>query len=332
MKHHLTGAVVLAAMAPLAVQAEGKIYGQFNISANEVDGVYSNLAGDIENNQDGQSADNNGSRLGFQGENGQFFYAVELGLSVDDEANGLGTTRHAFVGFNSSVGTFTFGRTNTAYKLAAQRLDPFYDTSAVNYKGVAQNEGASYGLSRLADGWTNNSIAYISPEIAGLTVNAGVYLQEESDEDHDYAVGVDYRLGDLGVGVQYLSIGADTENGVIAGSTNVVDSAIQATVSYDTKLFSVGLSYEMVDLRTGGERDYGFLSGSFKLNEFTTLAATYGIVDQGPGEGDAFTVGAFLNLIENFTFYGLYSKSGLDNAPAAETDVFSLGVKYGFEI
>ena len=45
-----------------------------------------------------------------------------------------------------------------------------------------------------------------------------------------------------------------------------------------------------------------------------------------------FTVGAYLDLIENFTLYGLYSQSDLDNAPASETDVISVGVRYGFEI
>lgn len=340
MKHHLTGAFVLAAIAaPLAAQAEGKIYGQFNISVNEVDGVFNSVSGNdfadpnTQAAQDGQSGDNNASRLGFQGENGQFFYAVELGLDVDDAAGGLAHTRHAFVGFNSSVGTFTFGRTNTAYKLAAQRLDPFYDTSAVNFQGIASNQGGGYGLSNLANGWTNNSIAYISPEIGGLTVNAGIYLQEQSDESHDYGIGLDYRLGDLSLGVQYLTVGADNVDGVVAGSGQIVDTALQGTVSYSTERFSVGLSAEQVELRgSGDDRIYLFLGGEFALNEHLTLAASVGDVDQGAGEGMGFTVGAYLDLIENFTLYGLYSQSDLDNAPASETDVISVGVRYGFEI
>lgn len=344
MKHHLTGAFVLAAIAaPLAAQAEGKIYGQFNISVNEVDGSFATVDGNdfagASQPQDGQSGDNNASRLGFQGENGQFFYAVELGLDVDvnggsadDSADGLAHTRHAFVGFNSSVGTFTFGRTNTAYKLAAQRLDPFYDTSAVNFQGIASNQGGGYGLSNLANGWTNNSIAYISPEFGGLTVNAGIYLQEQSDESHDYGIGVDYRLGDLSLGVQYLTVGADNVDGVVAGSGLIVDTALQGTVSYSTERFSVGLSAEQVDLRAGDDRIYLFLGGEFALNEYLTLAASVGDVDQGGGEGMGFTVGAYLDLIENFTLYGLYSQSDLDNAPASETDVISVGVRYGFEI
>ncbi len=352
MKHHLTGAFVLAAMAaPLAAQAEGKIYGQFNISISEIDGAIATVDGDnfapTSQTQDGQSGDNNASRLGFQGENGQFFYAVELGLDVDvnggdssDSADGLAHTRHAFVGFNSSVGTFTFGRTNTAYKLAAQRLDPFYDTSAVNFLGIASNQGGGYGLSNLANGWTNNSIAYISPEFAGLTFNAGVYLQEMSDESHDYGVGVDYRLGDLSLGVQYLTIGADSDvtdpnaaAGVVSGSGKVVDTALQGTVSYNTERFSVGFSAEQVELRGSNEdRIYMFLAGEFALNEHLTLAASVGDVDQGAGEGMGFTVGAYLDLIEDFTLYGLYSQSDLDNDPSSETDVISVGIRYGFEI
>lgn len=337
MKHHLTGVCVLAAMAaPLAAQAEGKIYGQFNISASDVDGAFNSVDDNGFSgagvNQDGQSGDNNASRLGFQGENGQFFYAVELGLSVDDSADGLAQTRHAFIGANTSVGTFTFGRTNSAYKLAAQRLDPFYDTSAVNFKGIGANQGGSYGLSNLANGWTNNTVAYISPEVGGLTLNAGVYLQDASKEDHDYGIGLDYRLADLEVGLQYLTIGADNVNGVVAGSGSVVDTALQATASYGNETWSVGASYELVDLRTGGDRDYMMLSGNFAVNENLTLAATVGHVNEGVGEGVGYTVGAYLDLIKDFTFYGLYSSSDLDNAPASETDVISLGIRYGFEI
>lgn len=337
MKHHLTGALAVAALAaPLAAQAEGKIYGLFNVSLNQVDGVYNSVDsagfGGAGVSQDGQSGDNNASRLGFQGENGQFFYAVELGLSVDDNASGLGQTRHAFVGANTSIGTFTFGRTNSAYKLAAQRLDPFYDTSAVNFSGIAANEGGSYGLSNLANGWTNNSVGYISPEVGGLTLNAGVYLQEQSDEDHDFGIGLDYRLADLAVGVQYLTVGADNVDGVVAGSGMVVDTAIQATASYGNEMWSVGASFETVDLRAGDDRTYIFVAGDFAINENLKVAASVGQVDQGAGEGFGFTVGAYVDLIEDFTLYGLYSQSDLDNSAANETDVFSLGVRYGFEI
>ncbi|MGJ8670478.1 MAG: porin [Oceanococcus sp.] len=339
MKHYLTGAFVLAAItAPLAAQAEGKIYGQFNVSLNEVDGVYNSVSSSngfdgAGASQNGQSGDNNASRLGFQGENGQFFYAVELGLSVDDSASGLAQTRHAFVGANTSVGTFTFGRTNSAYKLAAQRLDPFYDTSAVNFAGVAANEGGSYGLSNLANGWTNNSIAYITPEVGGLTINAGIYLQEQSDEDHDFGIGLDYRLADLEVGVQYIAIGADNTDGVVAGSGADLDTAIQATASYGNEAWSVGVSYEMLDARGNGlDVNNLFVAGDFAINENLKIAASVGQVDDGISEGLGYTVGAFVELIKDFTFYGLYSSSDLDNSAASETDVISLGVRYGFQI
>lgn len=345
MKHQLTGALVLAALAaPLSAQAEGKIYGVFHVSANQIESdqaAADRTAATSEQGarfgsqvQDGQSADNNASRLGFQGEKGQFFFAVELGLDVDSDAggaNGLGNTRHAFVGFNSSVGTFTFGRVNTAYKLAAQRIDPFYDTSAANYVGGFSPEGASYGLSNLANGWTDNTIAYLSPEAGGLTINAGIHLQEANDEDHDFSIGLDYRLGDLNVGLQYLAVGADNTAGVVAGAGTVVDTAGQITASWAGKGWSVGGSYELVELKTSNdERAYAFLSGTFDLNENLTIAATVGSVDQGGGEGEGATLGAFVKLIEDFQLYGLYSYASLDND--TENNTISFGVKYGFEI
>lgn len=348
MKTKLTGALVLASLAaPLSAQAEGKIYGVFNISANQVDSTQAaadrNAAGTEQGQrfgsqvQDGQSADNNGSRLGFQGEQGQFFFAIELGLgTVDNDEGrgdrfvGLGSTRHAFVGFNSGVGTFTFGRVNTAYKLAGQRLDPFYDTSAANFVGGFAPEGGSYGLSNLVNGWTDNSVTYLSPEVAGLSVNAGVHLQEQNDEDHDYSVGIDYRLGSLTAGVQYLTIGADLANGVIAGAGQVVDTSTQVTAHYEGEGWTVGASYELVDLRQiDDERGYAFLSGTFDLGDIT-LAATVGQVDEGAGEGEGATLGAFVNLIEDFQLYGLYSYADLEND--TENNTVSFGVRYAFEI
>ena len=345
MKHQLTGALVLAALAaPLSAQAEGKIYGVFHVSANQVDSDQAaadrTIAADEQGTrfgsqvQDGQSADNNASRLGFQGEKGQFFFAVELGLDVDQSngaANGLASTRHAFVGFNSGYGTVTFGRINTAYKLAGQRVDPFYDTSAANFVGGFSPEGGSYGLSNLVNGWTDNSIGYLSPEVAGLTLNLGAHLQELNDEDHDYSIGLDYRMGDLTAGIQYLMVGADDAPGVIAGAASVVDTAAQITAHYEGKGWTLGGSYEFVELRdVNDERGYAFLAGTFDLGEDLTLAASVGQVDQGAGEGFGATLGAFVNLMEDFQIYGLYSYADLDSD--AENNTISFGVKYGFEI
>ncbi|MEN8720389.1 MAG: porin [Oceanococcaceae bacterium] len=361
MKHQLTGAFVLAALtAPLAAQAEGKIYGVFHATANQVesdiananrtaDGASAQTARFGSQVQDGQSADNNASRIGIQGEKGQFFFAVELGLDIDsdaDGANGLASTRHAFVGFNSSYGTFTFGRVNTAYKLAAQRLDPFYDTSAANFVGGFSPEGATYGLSNLVNGWTDNTIAYLSPEVGGLTVNAGIHLQEADDADHDYSIGLDYRLGDITVGLQFLDIGrsagefANGVTGVVAGSEGVVDTAGQINAHYAGDGWTVGASYEYVELLTiDDERGYAYLAGTYDLGENLTLAASAGQVDQGAGEGFGGTIGAFVNLMPEFQIYGLYSYTDLDQANLAdgtvasdENNTISFGVKYAFEL
>ncbi len=339
MKNLFTGAFAIAAIAaPLHAQAENKIYGQVNVSAAHADASSTgNCAGSTASGdftqlcaQDGQSGDNNASRLGFQGEKGQFFYAVELGLGADD-GSGLGHTRHAFVGFNSSIGTFTFGRTNTGYKLAGQRIDPFYDTSAAGYAGGFSPEGTSYGQSNLINGWTNNSIGWLSPEVAGLTLNAGVHLQEFNNEDHDFNIGVGYNMDWLNVGVQYIAVGSDAVGSpeAIAGS-GAVDTAIQATASVEMGALVVGASFEMVELRgSSEERAYAKLAGSYDLSENLTVAASVGQVDQGTGEGLGFTVGGFVKLIDEFQMYGLFSSVDFDNND--KNDTFSVGVKYSFE-
>ena len=363
MKFPLTGALALAALAaPHAAFAEGKLYGVFHMSANQVEAEQAaanrNTAPDSSPQtqrfgsqvQDGQSVDNNASLIGLQGEKGQFFCAVELGLDIDSDvdsaADGLGFTRHAFVGFNSSVGTFSFGRVNTAYKLAGKRVDPFYDTSAANFVGGFSPEGATYGLSNLINGWTDNTIAYLSPEIEGLglTFNAGVHLQEVDDADHDLTAGLDWRLGDLTVGLQYIMTGREAEDagvqGVVAGSGRVVDTAGQVTAHYAGKGWSVGASYELVELlTTDDERGYAYVSGTFDIAEDLTLAASVGQVDQGAGEGFGANLGLFVDLMEDFQLYALYSFADLDAATLsdasiedAENNTASFGVRYGFEL
>ncbi len=345
MKNPLLQPLLLVALStPLLANAEGHIYGVFSMSANQVDSdqaaAASAQAGSEQiasfgsQTQSGQSADNNGSVIGLRGEKGQFFYAVELGLGIEQSngaTSGLGSTHDAFVGAQSRYGTFAFGRLSTPYKQAGQRLDPFYDTAAANFVGGFAPGGASYGLSNLINGWTDNSMIYVSPEYSGINFNLGVHLQELNDQSHDYSAGVQYRVGELLTGLQYLQIGAGGETpGVVAGAETDVDTALQVTASYAVKRWNLGASYEQIDVRQGGARGHLYLTGSVDLNSALTLAVSVGGVDAGEGEGFGGAVGLFVTLIEQFEVYALGSYADLENG--AENTTVSLGLRYGFEI
>ncbi len=345
MKKPLLQPLLLVALStPLLAHAEGQIYGVLSMSVNQVDSDQSAAASALAGSeqiasfgsqvQSGQSADNNGSVIGLRGEKGQFFYAVELGLGIDQSngtTSGLGSTHDAFVGVESRYGTLAFGRQSTPYKQAGQRLDPFYDTAAANFVGGFAPGGASYGLSNLINGWTDNSMIYISPEYAGMNFNLGVHLQELNDQSHDYSAGVQYRVGELLMGLQYLQIGAGGETpGVVAGAETDVDTALQVTASYAVKRWNLGASYEQIDVRLGDTRGHLYLTGSVGLSSALTLAVSGGAVDAGEGEGFGATLGLFVTLIEQFQVYALGSYADCDSG--SENTTASLGLRYEFNL
>lgn len=319
----LTAAVAVACVAPAAVMADTTLYGNFRWSINDID---KGAAGD------NLTANNNASRLGVKGAIGEGglkgIYHLQMGANNDGDAAGRALTdRFYFAGLKGGFGSLIYGRHSTAYKMAGLRLDPFYDTSAGPGFG-----GSSYGLSPLANSFTNNSLAYTSPKLGGaVTVNAALYLDDGVADDHDYNVGVQFGKHGITAGVQYIK----TEGtGNIALSPDDAD-AIRLYGGYKNKMFSVGLSYEQIDADLDTDEDkFLFASGTYNVTPKVTLAGSYGKVEDtgvsgGRGDGDGFAFGVFYKILSKTTLNGLYSTTDYDLG-GAELDVISLGVVQSF--
>lgn len=345
-KKTLIAAAALTAFstAAIAADASGEIYGDFRYSLNQSDS--SNTVGD--SNLD---ATTNGSHVGLKAsvKEGQYTATVvyERGLGNDDtttsSADGV---RQSYLAVSSPIGTVTYGRAASEYKKAGQKHDPFFNTgiSTINGGAVATSSavvtGPSYGLSALTsegvgNGFLDNTLAYTSPSFGGLTVNAGFFAADSAagvNEDHDYALGVNWAAGGLEAGVQYLDInGAGTVTAAgLPGNTQ----ALRFHAGYTQKNWGVGASYEKLEIAAAADRDYALASGWFGLSDKTRLAASYGYTDNTPFEGSSISVGVFHGVMSNLDIYlaaqSTDRKSSNAGANANDATAVSVGLNFDF--
>ena len=272
------------------------------------------------------------------------FVAYERGASNDQV--GVEDVREFFGGVSGWLGTLLYGRKATDYRLAGERLDPFYNTSVAFNPSLAAgggfaSEGGGFGLSNLTNGFTSNTIAYRTPVYGGFSGNAAGYVSDNSSQqgtgdEVDFGAGLGYtNTGWLNLdgGLQVL----DINGAVVAGSPASESTALRAHGSIGANLWAVGASYEMVDVATeSGARHYFFLAGSYQLFEELRLAATYGRVSNTPSvtgfDGNGMTLGGFYDITRNLSMYAALRHTALDNAASNTATVLATGVKFIFDV
>lgn len=327
-----TGFALLVALAwvPAAAAQEvsTELYGNFRYSYNRAG------AGDTTH----WASANNASRLGVRGEvsGGSLtaFVDLQTGVRVDAEGDGGAfTQRHFLAGVRGPFGTLTLGRHSPAYKMAGLRLDPFYDTSTLSTGGGVPNTGlfagASFGLSNLTNGWADRTVAYTSPALRGVTANAAVYV--DTDSDHDYGVGLTYRAHDFEAGVQYH----DAAGGRTWAPTWNTDQAMRAHAAYSRAgVWSLGASYERLEARAGDRQDFLYGVGTFNVSPQLLLVGAVGSVEEGdavqPVSGTGFHAGVFYALLPQARVHALYSRVDVDAGPGRGN--LAVGLTYQFSI
>lgn len=138
MKKLILAATVAAVLAPAAVIADSKVYGNFRGSVVSTD----TAAGSSQT-----QFVNNASRVGVKGEYGTEggltgFYNLQLGAKNDTNGGSGTTQRFFFAGVKGGFGKVMVGRFSSPYKMAGLKTDPFYDTSA-----GPLNSGSNHGYS-----------------------------------------------------------------------------------------------------------------------------------------------------------------------------------------
>ena len=321
--------LLLVALAPGAAAQEvtTELYGEFRYSYNHAD------AGDSTH----WAAANNASRLGVRSEVavGQIaaFADLQTGVTIDAEGGGTAfSQRYYLAGVRGPFGTVTLGRHSPAYKAVGLRLDPFYDTSTLGSTGgVPQSglfAGASFGLSSLTNGWADRAIAYTSPSLHGLSVNAAAYL--DRDSDHDAAFGLTYRARGFEAGAQFHDSGSG-ESWIPSGG---IDDAARVHLSYTSpEAWSLGASFERVDAALEDTQDFLYVAGTAHLDPRLMLAASVGRVASGPWQtltGTGWHVGAFYDLLPQTGVHLLYSRIDVDDSPSRGN--LALGFTHRFSI
>ncbi len=337
MKRCLSLVALLSLAGPAAaLDTEVNLSGKFGLSLsyfNSNDAAPGSLT-DVD-------VENNGSnfRVSASAQEGGIntFIAYERGASNDQL--GVEDVREFFGGVSGSVGTLIYGRKATDYRIAGARLDPFYNTSVAGFSGGFASEGASYGLSNLTNGYTANTISVHSPVAGGFSGNLAAYINENDNltstgDKADYGLGVSYANSDwlgLDVGAQMLDLNDSSQRPV----TNSLGdgNAYRLHASIAEKLWAVGLSYEIVDVKAEqNPRNYAFLSATYQISEKWRLAAAVGHeADTPTADGTGLTFGAFHDLTRNFSYYVAGRYVTLDDAADTKNATLATGVKFVFE-
>lgn len=322
-------AVALSSLPPAAWTQEvtTELYGEFRYSYNRADG------GDDSH----WASANNASRLGVRGTISERsltgFVDLQVNVGIDDPD--AFARRYYLAGVRGPFGSITIGRHSTAYKLAGVRLDPFFDYSTVSPLGGVPSTGlfagSTFGQSNLTNSFTDRAISYVTPAVAGITANAALYLDPESD--HDYAAGVGYLARGFDVGVQYYQAdGADNWN-VLAAPSGIVDNALRGHVGYSRPgRWSLGALAERLESEAGPSQDYYWASGTVSPVRRLMLAAAMGHVsDSGalqPVTGNGFHGGVFYDLLPGARVHALYSLVDVDDGPSRSNG--AVGLTYAF--
>lgn len=264
---------------------------------------------------------------------------------------GIMPERARYLAIDSVIGKLLLGDAPSAFRVAGERLDPFYDTALGGFNGRALEEGASYGLSNLTNSVTRNSVAYTSPAYFGVQLNAAGYkgTKDAPNDEIDRAFGIAYTFDGLGgegrvlnLGVQAIQIENPTaftlgnsrlnRRSPVGGSPGESDS-YRAHIAYTAPRFSVGVSGEHVDVKAEPDaRGYLYAAATFAATPRLRLAASYGQLNFETGSpalsGMGYSVGAFAKLAESVTGYLAVRQTMLDTA--GDSTLVAVGLSVSF--
>lgn len=312
------------------------------------------LDSDFEASEDDLEGTNNASRVNLNGsvknEYGKLFAVYERGLRNDK--NGIEQVRQVYAGIDTGYGQLVGGKKASEYRLVGERLDPFYDTSVVGFNGRAHNEGASYGLSNLTNGFSRNMVAYSTPMLFDrVQVNGAAFINDKNapNDKTDYSFGGRYAQPGLeegsllAVGAQYLKIenaaafaaGNPARNELLAvgGSPGPSDS-VRVYAAYTAPKYSLAVSLEQIDVDAEPEaRQYLYVAGTYAVAENTRMALSYGRLEFKAGSpalsGDGVSFGVFQKLCKYTNAYVAARKVYLDGP--GDTSSIAVGLSVNLD-
>jgi len=277
----------------------------------------------LDSNDDGSTSQlyiaSNSSRLGFKGNHDlandmkiifQYESGVDLTGRGTNDGNGPGTSnnlfttaRDSFVGLSDGFGTVMSGRLGVLNQW-------LYDFNLfADQVGDLGNIWGGTGL----PGRANGMLAYATPEFGKGFDGLLAYIPENGVEDGDsLLVKLNYKTGDLKLGVGYTSVGQ--------GTGNPEHTAAAITVSYGMKKLTLGGGYQTesdMGGTSGNDRNSYTIGASYGVGNSGTVKAQYTTSDADATDADAtqIAVGYDHELDKAATVYIAYAST--DNDPNA---------------
>ena len=317
-------------LLPISAMADTSLYGELRYSLNSVDE-------DRTNGIDGLSGQDNVSLFGLKGSYGEhiktFFHLQTQAFADDPNKDTRGFQQRFFMGgIEGNFGKVTYGRMTNAYKFSGFAMDPFYNLSHVNAAGAYAVGGATYGLSGATNGFTDNAFQYVTPNLNGVKLTGGFYVDDGNENDHGYLTGVSYSgVKGLDMGGTFATNGNTTSTipNIAAGG-----DAYRLYGTYKMDQFKVGVSYENVAISSTRDANFLYIVGTMTMDS-TDISLSVGSVGEGAAEGIGVNAGAFYTIAENTKIFGLVSWASLDDSPIAGGQdsaprVISLGTMHKF--
>jgi predicted porin len=323
MKQTLLTAAVSTVLAGSMVvaQADTTLYGGIALDIRNTD---------VDNGKSGASMNNDeGSKIGLKGSEDigsgtQVIWKLEWDVNPvnGSDASFTGssgspgggknlTQRDQYLGMKSDLGQLVFGTTSTAYKSAAGKIDPFYETTFEARGFLNQMSGLHSGTGDNGQGRANNVIRYDSPGLKGASVT-GTYSLNNADSSptvsnkDPYSLGLQYDNGPLYAAVDYITNDAGG----------------------DDQAYSFGAKYliESLGVSLGGmyEIDKGMISRAEGLGG-ATLQSPDNNVD-GANQWYGYATYGFGNAL----LYGSYGKRENSSAGKDGQDAWSVALDYHF--
>ncbi len=331
-------AIAIAAVlaAPMALQAAPTVYGKINYSVEK------------DNNMDeaGWSMGDSTSNFGIKGSedlgNGlSAVYKIEYSLTSATQGtlgnNGLVKGRNTYVGLAGNFGTALLGRHDTPYKIAADSLDPFANTTA----DQDVNTGGAHGM--FNERRLGSVIAYISPSMSGLTLAGAISLVETGAVDNDadelgnvYSLAAMYSNGPIYAGLGHEVVKDDTWTALgVANAESETRTRLGLGYTINSiKLALVGAQVTAI----GGVKDadsttvkayatFGFGNTALKLGygQQTVEAATAADLDH-----TVITAGVDHSLSKSTKVYAIYDSYDDDSAADGDFDTIAFGLQHKF--
>ena len=335
--------VIAAAAAPLAANANPKIYGKMNLAIEKID-AETNAGVSIEDNWRVSSY---ASRFGVRGESEltatmSAVYGIEWQVNADGDGTDL-AQRNRFAGLkHQDFGTLKLGRVDTYLKLAQGKIDQFNDTKA-------DISDANHGAAAIFAGETRsaNVIDYQSPKIAdAITIGVQMIPGEDTGATAKYdgladgiSTSVVYDKDALFLALAYDKevAGNNALLGTPAGNSGRRDT-LRAAASFKVADLTLGALYQVSELSesigvtptTATEETAALVSAAYKIDD-VTLKLQYAMAENDAPtavERTRLALGADYAFTSKTKVYGYYTSYEQDRGN--ESGLFAVGLETNF--